>query len=154
MVHEVLIGAAAKAAGCSVPSVRYYEDVGLLAGANRTQGGHRAYQPKDVARLVLIRRCRDFVMSIKQVKTLVEIRDRPASCDNALDVVTHHRDALRVRIAELKALDRAMSLIAARCESDCAGGAAACCSIYDDLATVPENALSAYPDQTMRGQFG
>jgi len=142
MAREMLIGAAAKAAACSVPTIRYYEEVGLLADANRTQGGHRAYQRKDVERLILIRRCRDFGMSIKQVKALVEIRDGPTSCDNALDVVAHHRDALRVRIAELKALDRAMTLIAARCESDCAGGAAACCSIYEDLATVPENALS------------
>ena len=73
---------------------------------------------------------------------MIEIRDSPASCDNALDVVALHRDALRVRIAELRALDRAMTLIAARCESDCAGGAAACCSIYEDLATGPEVVLA------------
>lgn len=142
MSREMLIGRAAKASGCNIPTIRYYEEVGLLAGANQTQGGHRAYQQKDVERLVLIRRCRDFGMSLKQVKALIEIRDSPASCDDALDVVAHHRDALRVRIAELKALDRAMTLIAARCESDCVGGAAACCSIYSDLAVVPEGRVT------------
>lgn len=143
MVREMLIGAAAKAAGCNIPTIRYYEEVGLLADANRTQGGHRAYRQKDVERLVLIRRCRNFGMSINQVKALIEIRDSPATCDHALDVVAHHRDALRVRITELKALDRALTLIAARCEIDCAGGAAECCSIYDDLAVGPKNAIPA-----------
>lgn len=142
MANEMLIGEAAKAATCSVATIRYYEEVGLLACANRTAGGHRTYQQKDVEQLRLIRRCRDFGMSIKQVNALIEMRNSPASCDNALDVVAHHRDALRVRIAELKALDRAMTLIAARCESDCAGGTAACCSIYEDLETNPEIVLA------------
>ena len=142
MACEMLIGEAAKAAACSVPTIRYYEQVGMLAAADRTLGGQRTYQRKDVERLILIRRCRDFGMSIKQVKALIEIRDSPASCNNALDVVAHHRDALRVRIAELKALDRALTLMAARCESDCAGGAAACCSIYEDLAVNREVACA------------
>ena len=132
----MLIGDAAKAAGCSVPTIRYYEEVGLLSQASRTAAGHRAYRRHDVERLILICRCRDFGMSIKQVKTLIEIRDIPASCDNALDVVAAHRDQLRTRISEMKALDRALTLIAARCESDCAGGASSCCTIYDDLKMV------------------
>lgn len=132
-----MIGDAAKAAGCSVPTIRYYEEVGLLSAANRTTGGHRAYQHKDIERLILIRRCRDFGMSIKQVKALIAIRDRPASCDDALDVVSRHRDLLRVRIDELKALDRALTLISARCEADCIGGASSCCTIYDDLEVRP-----------------
>lgn len=118
-------------------TIRQYEAVGLLADAPRTQGGHRPNPHKDIERLILIRHSRDFGMSIKQVKALIEIKDSPASCNSALGVVAHHRDTLRVRITELKALDRAMTLITARCESDCAGGAAAFCSIYEDLSVNP-----------------
>lgn len=134
MTTEMLIGDAAKVAGCSVPTIRYYESVGLLFEASRTSGGHRAYRRQDVERLSFIRRCRDFGMSIEQVKALNRIRDIPGSCDNALEVISTHRDQLRTRISELKALDRALTLIAARCESDCVGGESSCCTIYDDLA--------------------
>lgn len=133
MTKEMMIGDAARAAGCSIPTIRYYETVRLLSEANRTAGGHRAYKRQDIERLILIRRCRDFGMSIKQVKALIEIRDRPASCENALDIVSHHRDQLRERIAELKALDRALTVLSARCESNCPGGTSSCCTIYDDL---------------------
>lgn len=131
-----MIGDAAKAAGCSVPTIRYYESVGLLAEAARTPAGHRSYRRQDVERLTLVRRCRDFGMSINQVKTLIAIRESPSSCDNALDAVTLHREQLNARIADLKALDRALALIVARCEADCAGGASSCCTIYDDLAVA------------------
>ena len=136
MTREMMIGDAAKAAGCSVPTIRYYESVGLLAEAARTAGGHRSYRRQDVERLTLVRRCRDFGMSINQVKTLIAIRESPSSCDNALEAVTLHREQLNARIADLKALDRALALIVARCEADCAGGASSCCTIYDDLAVA------------------
>lgn len=132
-MKEVMIGDAAKAAGCSVPTIRYYEEVGLLSEANRTTGGRRAYQRKDIERLILIRRCRDFGLAIKQVKALIEIRDRPGPCKNALSIISHHREQLRTRIAELKALDRALTVISTRCASHCVGGASSCCTIYDDL---------------------
>lgn len=132
-MREMMIGEAARATGCSVPTIRYYESVGLLSQANRTRGGHRSYRRPDIERLTLIRRCRDFGMSIGQVKALIAIRESPVSCDNALDAVTGHRKHLNERIAELKALDRALALIVARCQQDCSGGAAACCTIYDDL---------------------
>ncbi|WP_434405476.1 MerR family transcriptional regulator [Sphingobium sp. DN12] len=136
MSSEMMIGEAAKRAGCSVPTIRYYESVGLLAEAHRTSGGHRSYRRQDVERLTLIRRCRDFGMTIDQVKTLIAIRQSPSSCDNALEAVTLHRQQLNARITELKALDRALALIIARCDSDCAGGASSCCTIYDDLSAV------------------
>lgn len=37
------IGAAAQQTGCSVPTIRYYEEVGLLPAAPRTEGNQRHY---------------------------------------------------------------------------------------------------------------
>ena len=44
------IGALAAAAGTTVRTVRYYEELGLLSG-ERTAGGHREYDDADVERL-------------------------------------------------------------------------------------------------------
>jgi DNA-binding transcriptional MerR regulator len=46
---------------------RYYEAIGLIPNAARTDGGRRSYGWPDVKRLQFIRRARDFGMSIDQI---------------------------------------------------------------------------------------
>jgi DNA-binding transcriptional MerR regulator len=53
------IGALALQAGCNVPTVRSYEEIGLLPKAARRAGGHRVYGVDDLKRSVFGRRCRD-----------------------------------------------------------------------------------------------
>ncbi len=131
---ELTIGRAARAAGCTVPTVRYYEEIGLLSVVNRTASGHRVYAHSTVEQLKLIRRCRDFGMAIKDINALIAVSTSPAECDAALALINEHRGNLRDRIAELKSLERALAVMAARCEATCVGGAAPCCTIYSDLA--------------------
>lgn len=40
---ELTIGIAAERSGCTVPTIRYYEEIGLLPKAARKTGGHRVY---------------------------------------------------------------------------------------------------------------
>ena len=53
------IGFAAKAAGVTVETVRYYEREGLLGTASRTDAGYRLYSDADVARLQFIRKAKE-----------------------------------------------------------------------------------------------
>lgn len=134
MPAELTIGRAARAAGCTVPTVRYYEEIGLLSTANRTASGHRVYAQPEIEQLRLIRRCRDFGMPIKDIIALIAVSTSHGECDAALSLINEHRDNLRARIAELKSLERSLTVMAARCADTCIGGAAACCTIYSDLA--------------------
>ncbi len=137
MQAELTIGRVARAAGCTVPTVRYYEEIGVLAVAKRTASGHRVYPQATVERLRLIRRCRDFGLAIKEIIALIAISASPAECGDALALINQHRVNLRDRIAELKALERALAVMAGRCADTCEGGAASCCTIYSDLAASP-----------------
>ena len=101
---------------------------------NRTASGHRLYTRATVEQLKLIRRCRDFGMAIKDIIALIAVRTATAECDEALALINDHRANLRDRIAELKSLERALAVMAARCADTCVGGAASCCTIYSDLA--------------------
>ncbi len=134
MAKQMSIGRAARAAHCSVPTLRYYEQIGLIDPANRTASGHRTYDRRDIDRLILIRRCRDFGMSIKDVAALINVQASLGECDDALSLINTHRGTLRARIAELKALERTLAVMAERCAAICLGRDVNCCTIFGDLA--------------------
>jgi DNA-binding transcriptional MerR regulator len=141
MRHEELkargltIGKVAERTGCSVPTIRFYEEIGLIPKAARTDGGRRIYAEPDVKLLTFIRRCRDFGFPVEQVRTLVDLStSRDRSCFEARDVAGEHLRNVREKIAEMKELERSLKEFVERCEVECADGPAAECIILDDLA--------------------
>jgi DNA-binding transcriptional MerR regulator len=70
---KMTIGLLALRAKTNVPTIRYYEDIGLLPPAQRTANGHRHYRDADLKRLTFIKRCRDFGFPIEQVRGLVAL---------------------------------------------------------------------------------
>lgn len=137
------IGALAERTGCNVPTIRYYEEVGLLPRADRRPGGHRIYGGADLRRLTFIRRCRDFGFPVEQVRTLVLLAENPKrDCVEARDLAQTNLDAVREKMAELQALERSLAHFVDRCTSACVGGPAPECLILEDLAT-PASATKA-----------
>lgn len=130
------IGVLAQQTGCTVPTVRYYEEIGLLPAGPRTEGGRRVYGQAAVRRLTFIRRCREFGFSIEQVRELVSLVDEPdRPCIEVRDVASKHLAQLREKLAELQALERNMEAFVCSCDTACAGGAAVDCTILEDLAS-------------------
>lgn len=135
------IGVVARQTGCSVPTIRYYEEIGLLPPGPRTEAGRRVYGDDAVRRLTFIRRCRDFGFSIDQVRELVSLVDQPdRPCLEVRDIAARHLDQVRGRLAELQALEASMTQFVRSCDTACAGGAALDCTILEDLS-VPGGAV-------------
>jgi len=129
------IGALAKQTGTNAPTIRYYEEIGLLRSAGRQDGNQRVYSDSDVKSLTFIRRCREFGFSIDQVRSLVALVQDPTSpCVNARDLAQEHLVAVRQKLAELKALERSIAAFVAGCDTSCAGGTGPNCVILDDLS--------------------
>lgn len=100
------IGALAERTGTNAPTIRYYEEIGLLRSADRQAGGQRIYGGDDVKRLTFIRRCREFGFSIDQVRSLVAlVQDPQSSCMHARDLAEEHLRAVCTKITELKILE-------------------------------------------------
>jgi MerR family transcriptional regulator, copper efflux regulator len=130
------IGALAQRTGTNAPTIRYYEEIGLLRSADRQSGGQRVYGDADVNRLAFIRRCREFGFSIEQVRSLVAlVQDPQRSCMQARDLAQEHLHAVRAKLTELKALERSIATFIARCDASCAGGPGPDCVILDDLSS-------------------
>ena len=68
------IGDVAKLVGTTPRTIRYYEEIGLLPGADdREAGRHRVYDERDVERLQDALRLKDLLgLSLDDVKTLLE----------------------------------------------------------------------------------
>ena len=47
MQHAIAIGKVSAATGVKVPTIRYYEQIGLLPPPPRTEGNRRTYDRKD-----------------------------------------------------------------------------------------------------------
>ena len=128
------IGGLAERTGTNAPTIRYYEEIGLLPPAGRREGGQRCFDEDDVKRLTFIRRCREFGFPIEQVRTLVSLMHDPSrSCMEARDLAQDHLNAVRAKLVELKALERSIAAFVQTCDASCAGGPGPDCSILEDL---------------------
>jgi len=132
------IGQLARRAGASVPTVRYYEQVGLLPAAPRTDAGQRRYDESAVRRLALVRRCRDFGFSIEQIRGLVALVDesqRP--CADLREIAAGHLADVRRRLEELQSLEAGLQAFVRDCDVACLGGRALDCTILRELSSPP-----------------
>lgn len=131
------IGEVAERTGTNTPTIRYYEEIGLLPRPDRQEGNQRRYGEDAVKRLTFIRRCRDFGFSIEQVRTMTSlVEDQSRSCFEARDLAQEHLNAVRVKLRELKALEKSIAGFVERCNVACAGGSGADCVILDDLGSM------------------
>lgn len=130
------IGELADRTRTSAPTIRYYEQIGLLPRPDRQEGNQRRYADDDVGRLTFIRRCREFGFSIEQVRTLtVLVADRSRSCMEARELAHAHLLDVRAKLRELKALEKSIAAFVATCDAECVGGPGPDCVILEDLSS-------------------
>lgn len=131
---DLPIGVLARRSGCSVPTIRYYEQIGLLAPPKRKDSGHRVYDGSAIDTLVFVRRCREFGFTLDQVRQLAALSSSSQrDCTETLDLARGHLNEVREKVKELRALERDLSRFVQTCADACCGGPASQCSIISDL---------------------
>lgn len=137
----IRIGALAQRTGCSIPTIRYYEEVGLIPAASRRSSGHRVYEAAAVGVLSFIRRCRTFGFTLDQTRTLLALADKKErDCVEARDIAQGQLNAVRAKMVELMDLERSLARFVDSCNATCAGGPAPKCTIFKDLGLGEEDA--------------
>ena len=113
------IGQAAEASGVSAKMLRYYESIGLIPKAGRTEAGYRTYGEADVNTLRFIRRARDLGLPIERIKLLVGLwRDKERPSAEVKQIAAEHVAELRAKIAELAGMCAALQELADACHGD------------------------------------
>ncbi len=126
------IGQAARHSGLSAKMIRYYESIGLLKPALRTDSGYRLYQQDDLHTLAFIKRSRDLGFSLEEVAQLLTLwQDRGRASADVKALAHRHIEDLNRRIAELSGLRDTLQNLAAHCQ----GNERPDCPILADLAS-------------------
>ncbi|RAZ91515.1 MerR family transcriptional regulator [Mesorhizobium hawassense] len=134
-IRVFTIGTLAKAAGVSTPTIRYYEEIGLLPPAHRTAGGQRTYDDDDLGRLTFIKQCRDFGFGIDQVRVLLDLSISDSrDCTETRDIAQLHLNEVREKLSELRLLEQRLEGFVSRCNVACAGGPGQDCVIFKDMS--------------------
>jgi len=113
------IGQAARRSGLSAKMIRYYEAIGLLRPALRSDSGYRIYQAQDLHSLAFIKRSRDLGFSLDEVARLLTLwQDRQRASADVKALAMQHIDALDRRIEELVSLRDTLGELVAHCHGD------------------------------------
>ncbi len=113
------IGQAAKRSGLSAKMIRYYEAIGLLQAAQRSEAGYRYYQPQDLHTLAFIKRSRDLGFSLEEVGKLLTLwQDRQRASSDVKALARQHIDELNRKIEELTSLRDTLQELVHTCHGD------------------------------------
>lgn len=126
------IGEAARETGVSAKMIRYYESIGLVPPATRTESGYRTYAPSEIHPLRFIKRARSLGFSTEQIEKLLAVwRDKRRSSGHVKAVARAHIDALKTKIAEMQGIVDTLEHLARHCHGDHRPE----CPIMDDLSS-------------------
>lgn len=129
--HTLPIGALSRATGIKVPTIRYYEEIGLLHASFRSAGNQRRYDETHVTRLSFIHHARDLGFSIDAIRTLIDLAAHPSKpCKEADALAEAHLHEINRRIALLEGLRDELS----RMLTTCKGSSAEECRILEALS--------------------
>ena len=134
------IGEAAAASGCHIETIRYYERIGLLPRAARTEAGYRDYVPAEVERVRFITRGRELGFSLDEVRSLLGLaEDTSLTCADVDRVAREHLTEIRQRVRELNRIAKELEHTIA----GCAGGRRAQCTILGALRSTTQSPSAA-----------
>jgi DNA-binding transcriptional MerR regulator len=112
------IGKLARLTEVKVPTIRFYEQIGLLPEPDRTDSDRRLYDETSVRRLSFIRHARQLGFSVQAIRTLLALADDPdRPCEEANALASEQLAEVEAKIARLAALRTELRrMVAANCQ--------------------------------------
>ena len=113
LTNRLKIGELAHLSGLSVKTIRYYEDIGLLAPTvERSSSGYRLFQSQVLNRLTFIKRAQSLGLSLQEIKPLLALHDRgelpcpevKEQLQKKISAIASAMEALKTQQAELQSI--------------------------------------------------
>ncbi|WP_170504980.1 MerR family transcriptional regulator [Ruegeria arenilitoris] len=111
------IGELSRRTGVKVPTIRFYEDKGLLPKPERTAGNQRRYDTAVLNRLQFIRHGRDLGLPLSDIEALLSLEGvHGDDLNRAHEIAERQLADVRARIAQLVRLEAELTRIASACD--------------------------------------
>jgi len=114
-----------------IPTIRYYEQIGLLRVPGRTAGNRRQYDEADAKRLAFIRHARELGFDIESIRIFLLLQELPEQPCGVADQLASERLAdVNARLSALTALKGELE----RMLGNCRRGRVSDCHVIETLA--------------------
>jgi len=144
---SLTIGELSRCTDVKVPTIRYYEMIGMLPNVPRSEGGRRTFDASMVDRIRLIKHARELGFEMEAIRELLRISDLPeSSCETAHNLAREHLIEVDKRIKQLDALKQELERIVA----ECGAGRAVVCGVLSALTDHSQCSATdhAHPHQS------
>lgn len=113
------ISEAARGSGLSAKTIRYYEQIELIAPALRSGNGYRHYDDKSLAELRFIHRAREVGFSVEECRQLLQIHQNPRlHSGHVKALVLEKCEHIEARIEQLRSMNHTLQALANQCSGD------------------------------------
>lgn len=113
------IGQLSKRTGVKIPTIRYYEQMGIVAAQGRTEGNQRRYGNAELEQLGFIKHARDLGFSIEAISSLMALQSHPdRTCAEATDIAQAQLNDVRDKIRKLTKLEGELARLADHCDGE------------------------------------
>ncbi|HKI92469.1 MAG TPA: MerR family transcriptional regulator [Gaiellaceae bacterium] len=109
------IGELAERTGVTPRTIRYYEEIGLLACGERRKGEHRTYTATDAERILELTRLRDLLgLSLDELKRVIEAEEARAAIRRRFHESASDEERLRLLDEALPHVEAQLELVRRR----------------------------------------
>lgn len=115
-MNSLSIGQLSKRTECKVPTIRYYEDIGLIPTPLRSAGNQRRYGERHEQRLKFIRHARALGFALDDIRELVQLANEPASCPKVDDLAAKHLQQVTEKLEKLQRLKEELTVLVNQCD--------------------------------------
>ena len=113
------IGQMSLRTGVKIPTIRYYEQMGLINAPLRSSGNQRRYSKDELERLSFIKHARDLGLPIEAIAELLQLSSQPEQpCEDADKIAKQHLEVISERIRKLKKLEKELKRISSNCNGE------------------------------------
>ncbi len=108
----------AKKSGVNPETIRYYERLGLLPKALRSESGYRLFSEEDVKRIKFIKRAKELGFTLKEIKELLELRfETNGECSKVRQIAEEKLKDVEEKIKDLENIKRVLQELIKQCPS-------------------------------------
>jgi len=133
VLKHYTIGEVAQAAEVPTSTLRYYERIGLLRPAGRTEGNYRYYNNDALERVEFIRSAQATGFRLEDVQTLMALRDGDtAPCREVQELIEERLADVANRMKDLRRVQRVLQSSLKECRKAEVSGR---CEVLETLST-------------------